>query len=238
MLLLDLKETGYFLLTKYSAARKQNSFTNHAGKIALIIHSLVPLLTAESVAILAMEPSPLADECYHHHRERLSLDAIVSTVKSFCWETMSIIPSVLVRLLPVARFACWLMIYFLHDFCLVLAYILQRLARHAKDAALCLEAVKIRASKRSMRSQTLTMEPFRAASHVNEAGDSRDGDDSTEETDMDENFHHGVSHRARVRARSDAMGVRDTSAVMTKKELGQERVRAFHERRRRRGLKV
>lgn len=131
------------------------------------------------------------------------------------------------------------MIYFLHDFCLVLAYILQRLARHAKDAALFLEAVKIRASKRSMRPPTLTMEPFRAASHVNEAGDSRDGDDSTEETDIDENFHHGVSRRAiGVRARSDSMGVKDTSAVMTKKELGQERVRAFHEWRRRRGLKV
>ena len=152
---------------------------------------------------------------------------------------MSIIPSVLVRLLPVARFASWLMIYLLHDFCLVLTYILQRLAWHAEEVALFLEAAKIRASETSMRPLTLTTKPIRAASHECEAGDSSDWEDSMEETDTDEHFHHGVSRRAiGVRSRSDAMGVRDRSAVMTKREVGQERVRAFHEWRRRRGLKV
>ncbi|KAL3816673.1 hypothetical protein ACHAXA_003863 [Cyclostephanos tholiformis] len=167
----------------------------------------------------------------------------------------SIVPGVLVQFLPpMALFACWLLIYLLQDLCLALAYILRRFARHAEDVAVFLEAAKGRAMDGLTRPpgrRSLASEPISFTSHVREAGDGnnlleddvQDADDRNDledvETEMFENSKHEVSRLANGgRARSGAMKARPPPSVLTKREAGLERVRAFHEWRKRRGLKV
>lgn len=178
-------------------------------------------------AIFAMEPPPYPSEKYYLDQPKhLPFEAIVSMSTSFFREMMLTVSSVLLRLVPVAS---WLTIYLLQDLCLALAYFLRMFARHTEDVAIFLEAAKGRTSNGSMRP------PARAlTAHMGSHAE-----DDTVETDIFESCNHDVSRQAiGVRARSDAMGGRPPSLVVTKREAGLERIHELREWRRRRGLKV
>jgi hypothetical protein len=191
-----------------------------------------------------MEPPPHPVEEENQHWTQ-HLSSIILTITSAGWKAMSIftiagrksMSSIVPRVM--VQFICSLLIYLLQDLCLALAYILCRFASHAEDVAMFLEAAKGRTMDGSTRPPVQALASgviFATSCDVRQAGDS----DKLEEVDTEtgENSYHGVSLLAGDGARSGVMEARPPLSVLTKREAGLERVRAFHELRKRRGLKV
>ena len=152
---------------------------------------------------------------------------IFPMITKLCW---SIAPSVL-------TFLRWLILFLLQDiavaFCLGVAYILRLLADYAENLASFLKSTKS-TTQVVRRSEIDNLSPRAlpvqyaepATSVVSHETEEEDGVDCTIETEV------------RERAFRRGIGCRATVAVPTKREQGIERVRALHEWRRRRGLKV
>jgi hypothetical protein len=148
-----------------------------------------------------------------------------------CW---SIAPSVL-------TFLRWLIVFLLQDiavaFCLGLAYILRLFAEYAENLASFLKSTKSTLHVVRERSEIESLSPralpvqyselaTNVVSHESEEEGSSDDDNCTIDTEV------------RERAFRRGIGCRATVAVPTKREEGLERIRALHEWRRQRGLKV
>ena len=196
-----------------------------------------------------------------------SFFSYVRDIGSSLWQGAAFVYGILVNLLQFTAIAFGILVYILNEITSSTAVVLRVVARHCEAGATLLESMHLRSRGRFARRPTQVVQSLATARVTHsqsparstvrppiqtimsadvitvdsQVSENQDADDSMEETEAYEIRYRGVSRERESGLESitqTAQRVVTKKKKLTPKQLGRQRIRAFREQRKRKGLKV